>query len=424
MKHMLSGLSAWVAAVAMLFVCPVQAEEPLAPGVVHEEAFRQMELLAEVLLQVRKNYVEERSYEELMHGAIEGMLEKLDPHSAFLDAEAYDNLLEETTGTYSGIGIQIGIRDNTLTVISPIEDTPAFRAGLQSGDRIIAINGESTAGINMRDAVRQLRGPAGESVQITVIGEDASEEQELEIVRASIEVASIKGSRLLGDSTVAYVRMTQFDSPSSASLRDALVDLRDQGMQALILDLRGNPGGLLQQAVLTASLFLEADLPIVSTQGRDETVEQKVYSSLGGDFTDIPLVVLVNGGSASASEIVAGAIQDHDRGMLIGEQTYGKASVQTVIRMGAEDNESAIRLTTAHYHTPLDRMIHGQGIIPDISMPLEREEWRRVQVNRKHLESPGVYPEDEVAEFADVVDRQLQRAKDLLLALLIYGSKS
>jgi carboxyl-terminal processing protease len=398
-----------------------QQEPPI--GVEHEEAFKQMELLAEVLLQVRKNYVDERSYEELIHGAIEGMLEKLDPHSAFLDSEAYDHLLEETTGSYSGIGIQIGVRDNVLMVISPIEDTPAFRAGLQSGDRIIAINGKSTAGISMREAVKQLRGPAGESVRITIIGADAKEEQELEIMRANIEVASIKGARLLDESTVAYVRMTQFDAPSSASLHDALVKLREQGMQALILDLRGNPGGLLQQAILTASLFLDADLPVVSTQGRDETVDQKKYKSLGGAFTDIPLVILVNGGSASASEIVAGAIQDHDRGMLIGEQTYGKASVQTVIRMGSEDEESAIRLTTAHYHTPLDRMIHGQGIIPDISIPLEREEWRRVQINRKHLEAPGVYPEDEVAECANVVDRQLQRAKDLLLALLIYGSK-
>ncbi len=409
-----------VLAIAGILQVRVLAGDVPALGVEHEDAFRQMELLAEVLLQVRRNYVDMRSYEELLQGAIQGMLGGLDPHSAFLDEEAYEHLMEETTGAYGGIGIQIGIRDNTLTVIAPIEDTPAFRAGVQSGDRILAINGESTSGISLREAVRLLRGQKGASVRLTVMGRGASEEQELEIVRDRIEVASVKGARLLGDG-VGYVRITQFDTPSTRKLRAALEALEEQGMQALILDLRGNPGGLLQQAIETASLFLEEGLTVVSTRGRSDASRDAAFVSRGGRFDAFPLVVLVNGGSASASEIVAGAIQDHGRGIVIGENTYGKASVQTVIQMAAGDGASAIRLTTAYYHTPLDRQIHEKGISPDIAIPLPREEWRRVQVRRAHLESPGNYPDDEVADYADVVDRQLQRAQDLLEALLIFG---
>jgi len=406
----------------LVILAPVRAEDALPVGVVHEEAFQQMELLAEVLLQVRKNYVDARSYEDLLQGAIRGMLGELDPHSAFLDKESYANLLEETSGVYGGIGIQIGIRDNVLTVIAPIEDTPAFRAGVQSGDRILSIDGKSTSGITLREAVRLLRGTKGTSVRITIMGRDASEEQDITITRDRIEVASIKGTRILGNG-IGYVRITQFDSLSAGKLLEELSDLDRQGMQALILDLRGNPGGLLQQAIRTAGYFLEDGLTVVSTQGRKDTNRDVVFDSAGGDFTDIPMVVLVNGGSASGAEIVAGAIQDHGRGIVIGEKTYGKASVQTVIRMGSGESDTAIRLTTAHYYTPHNRQIHDEGIMPDIEIPLTREEWRRVQTRRSHLESPGNYPHDVVAEYADVVDRQLQRAQDLLEALLIYQKK-
>jgi len=404
---------------------PVQvlAEDPVGLGVEHASAFEQMELLAEVLVQVRRHYVEERSYKELLEGAIQGMLGALDPHSAFLDAEAYEGLLEDTSGAYGGIGIQIGMRDNILTVIAPIEDTPAFRAGVQSGDRIVAIDGESTMGIGLREAVRLLRGTKGTSVRLTVMGRGASEEQEIEIVRDRIEVASVKGARLLEDG-IGYVRLTQFDAPATGNLRTALEDLSAQGMQALVLDLRGNPGGLLQQAVETASLFLAPALTVVSTRGRGDADRDAVFRSQGGSFTNLPLVVLVNGGSASAAEIVAGAIQDHRRGILIGDTTYGKASVQTVLQMGSGEGNAAIRLTTAYYHTPLDRQIHEHGIDPDIRIPLEREEWRRVQVRRAHLESPGAYPEEEIADYTDVVDRPLQRARDLLVALLIFGKSA
>ena len=395
------------------------AEEEVALGALHEDAFQQMELLAEVLLQVRKNYVDVRSYQELLQGAIRGMLNELDPHSAFLDQEAYANLLEETSGAYGGIGIQIGIRDNTLTVIAPIEDTPAFRAGVQSGDRILAIDGDSTAGISLREAVRLLRGTKGTSVRLTIMGRGATEEQEIEIIRDRIEVASVKGASILGNG-VGYVRVTQFDSLSASKLLEALEELDQKGMRALIVDLRGNPGGLLQQAILAAGFFLETGKTVVSTRGREGAQRDGAFTAEGGIYTDIPMVVLVNGGSASASEIVAGALQDHGRAILIGEQTYGKASVQTVLRMASGDGDSAIRLTTAYYHTPHDRQIHDKGIVPDIEIPVARDEWRRVQIRRSHLESPGSYPDAEVADYADVVDRQLQRAQDLLEALLIF----
>jgi carboxyl-terminal processing protease len=400
----------------------VTANEP-ALGLEHEDAFRQMEMLAEVLLQVRRNYVEERTYEQLLQGAIRGMLHELDPHSAFLDKEAYDNLLEETSGAYGGIGIQIGIRENTLTVIAPIEDTPAFRAGVQSGDRIIAINGESTSGITLREAVRLLRGAKGTSVRLTLIGRGATAEQELEIIRDRIEVASVKGESVT-EHGIGYVRVTQFDARSAEKLAKALDDLHAKGMRALILDLRGNPGGLLQQAIRISGLFLPADATVVSTRGRTEPERDVVFTSQGGRWGEIPLVVLVNGGSASASEIIAGAIQDHNRGILIGEQTYGKASVQTIIRLATGAEDSAMRLTTAHYLTPDQRQIHDKGITPDIEVAVSREEWRRVQVRRMHLEAPGAYPADVVAEHADVVDRQLQRAQDLLEALLIFKRQS
>lgn len=406
---------------SLVLLVPLRAEDELPAGLVHEEAFEQMELLAEVLLQVRKHYVEELSYEDLLRGAIRGMLSELDPHSAFLDQEEYQNLVEETSGAYGGIGIQIGIRENTLTVISPIEGTPAFRAGVQSGDRIMSIDGESTSGISLREAVKALRGEKGTSVRITVIGRDATEEEEIEIVRDRIEVASVKGSRMLGDA-VGYIRITQFDALTTSTFLDALEALDEKGMKALILDLRGNPGGLLQQAIQTAGYFLEEGLTIVSTRGREDANRNLVFDADGGIFTDIPLVVLVNGGSASGSEIVAGAIQDHGRGIVIGEKTYGKASVQTVLRMG-DDDSAAIRLTTAQYLTPGDRKIQDLGITPDIEIPLEREEWRRIQVRRSHIESPDQYPDDIVEEYSDVVDKQLQRAQDLLEGLLIFQKK-
>jgi len=385
-------------------------------------AFKQMELLTEVLLQVKKHYVEEHTYDELMQGALKGLLQSLDPHSVFMDAGEYKDMKEDTQGEYGGIGIHIGLRNGILTVIAPIEDTPGFRAGLQSGDKIVEINGERTMGISMREAVTKLRGPKGEKVVISVLSEDDPEPREVEIVRDVIEVPCVKGSRIVRDG-IAYVRITQFAAPTTEMLRGELEELKEEGMKALVLDLRSNPGGLLREAILVAEMFLEKDSMIVSTKGRTGLTKSGERKAKNDDpYLDIPIAVLINGGSASASEIVAGALQDHQRAILVGETSFGKGSVQSVIACRT-DAKSAIRLTTAHYYTPNGRLIHEIGIDPDVPVYLGREEWRKVQVRRAHLENPDVYRDEDKAEYADVIDRPLERAVDLLQAVMIFEKR-
>jgi carboxyl-terminal processing protease len=387
-----------------------------------ESAYQQMELLTEVLMQIRKHYVDERTYEQLLHGALDGLLRSLDPHSSFMEPDEYEDLLDDTAGSYGGVGIHIGQRNGVLTVIAPIEDTPAFRAGLQSGDMIMEIDGESTVNMSLRDAVTRMRGPRGEPVVLSILGSGDVEPRSVEIIRDVIEVASVKGARLIADG-IGYVRLTQFAEPTAAMLQNALDTLRADGMRALVLDLRGNPGGLLNQAVQVSQLFLERKTLVVSTRGRSELGKRMEYRA-GGNvrYMAMPMVVLVNQGSASASEIVAGAIQDHRRGLLIGETTYGKGSVQSIIR-SRTDGESAIRLTTAHYYTPADRLIHNKGLEPDIKVPVSREQWIRVQQRRASEESPALFSNEEKKMFADAVDEPLQRAVDLLRALLIIGKQ-
>jgi carboxyl-terminal processing protease len=387
-----------------------------------ESAYLQMELLTEVLMQVRSHYVEERTYEELLHGAIAGMLRSLDPHSSFMEADQYDNLIDDTAGQYGGIGIHIGIRNGVLTVISPIEDTPAFRAGLQSGDMIMEIDGESTVNMSMRDAVKRLRGPKGETVTVSIVASGDTEPRDVDIVRDVIEVSSVKGATLLTEG-IGYVRLTQFAEPTAEALKRELFDLEDVGMQALILDLRGNPGGLLTQAIEVSQLFLEPDSLVVSTKGRGALGKRMEYRAAGNaHYTELPMVILVNGGSASASEIVAGAMQDHHRAVLIGETTFGKGSVQSIIR-SRTDGESAIRLTTAYYYTPAERLIHEIGLKPDIKVPMTRTQWMKVQQKRASEEAPAMYSDEEKREFEDAFDAPLQRAVDLLKALLIVNKQ-
>ncbi len=383
------------------------------------DAYSQMELLTEMLMIVKKHYVEEHSYEELMQGALKGMLHALDPHSAFLDADEYKEMKADTQGEYGGIGIHIGLRDGVLTIIAPIEDTPGFRAGLQSGDKIVEIDGVSTMGITMREAVTQLRGPEGDAVVLSILGEDDTEPREVEIVRAVIEVSSVKGARIIRDG-IAYVRITQFAAPTTDLLHAALTQLETDGMKALVLDLRSNPGGLLREAIRVSETFLKRKALVVSTRGREGVTATVEYKADGRVcYPDIPMVVLINGGSASASEIVAGALQDHHRAILVGQTSFGKGSVQSIIA-SRTDGKSAIRLTTAHYYTPSGRLIHEIGIDPDLPVYLDREEWRRVQIHRAHLENPDVFKNEEKVEYSDVVDRQLERAVDLLQAVMIF----
>lgn len=387
-----------------------------------ESAYEQMELLTEVLLLVRKNYVEELSYEELIEGALKGMLQSLDPHSVFMAEDEYENMKDETKGQYGGIGIRIGLKDGILTIIAPIEDTPGFRAGLQSGDRILAIDGEKAAGVTMRDAVSLLRGEMGEKVVLSILAEGASEPHDVEIIREEIRVTSVKGARIVRDG-IAYVRITQFAERSTADLQKELEQLKADGMRALVLDLRSNPGGLLREAVRMSETFLKPGSVVVSTRGRAGAVKSLERKAKGVvRYEDIPVAILINSGSASASEIVAGALRDHHRGILVGQTSFGKGSVQNVIPIRT-DGKSGLRLTTAYYYTPSGSLIHEIGIDPDVPVFLDRDEWRRVQIRRSHLESPEVFKDADQAEYADVVDRQLERAVDLLQAVMIFENR-
>jgi carboxyl-terminal processing protease len=400
----------------------IEAAAELDAGIRTEDpssAYDEMELLAEVMLLIKKHYVEPRTYETITEGALQGMLSALDPHSGYLNSEDYSAIREDTSGTFSGIGIHVGMRDGMLTIIAPIEDTPGFYAGLQAGDRILRVDGEKTGGMALREAVNRMRGPKGETVTLTIGRANADEPIEVEIVRDDVEVPSVKGARMVRDG-VGYVRITQFAEPTAEMLQAKLAMLATNGMTALVLDLRNNPGGLLRSAIDVAQVFLEKGALVVTTRGR-ATVLDAVRLEARGEMhqVDYPVAVLVNQGSASASEIVAGALQDHRRAVLIGDTTFGKASVQSVIRLRADDT-AAVRMTTAHYYTPAGREIHEKGIDPDIPIPLSMEEWRRVLVRRMHIESPDMFPEDEIAAYADVVDRQLERAIDLLTALTIF----
>lgn len=387
-----------------------------------DDPYESIELLTEALLRIKHQYVEERTYEDIIHGALNGMLKSLDSHSSFMAPDEYEAMQEETSGKFSGIGIHIGLRNRVLTVIAPIEDTPAFRAGLQTGDRIVEIEGKSTQGISLREAVKKIRGTKGTKVTITIRRESAEGPKEVEITRDDIKVPSVKGARMITDE-IGYIRITQFAKPTSVLLQEALDELMGKGLHALVLDLRSNPGGLLQSAIDVSEKFLKKRQLIVTTKGR-KGVYDEVPSKASGDFhyVDIPIAILVNGGTASASEIVAGALRDHKRAVLIGATTFGKGSVQSVIRLSPFNGESAIRFTTARYYTPSGREIHEKGLEPDIPVYVAPAEWRKIRIRRAHMENPDHFDftEEEKEKFINVVDRQLQRAVDVLQAVKFF----
>lgn len=385
----------------------------------NDEAYRQIRLLTRSILLIRHNYVDETkvSYSNLMTSALNGMLSSLDPYSQFLEPPEYRDLKEDTQGAFGGIGIQIGVKDNILTVIAPIEDTPAGRAGLLSGDKIVEINGQRTESLPLRDAVQKLRGQPGTKATLKILrGRDI---KEFTLAREVIRVTSVKGTRFITDG-IGYLRITEFSEPTAGALLEAIRKLNaQQPLKALVLDLRNNPGGLLVSAIDTSELFLKAGTLVVSTRGRGDNPRQvPSYSSGRTHFTDFPIAVLVNGGSASAAEIVAGALQDNKRAVLVGEPTFGKGSVQNVIQL---EDGFALRLTTAHYYTPSGRCIHEKGIEPDVVVPIAMEEWPDILRKRIYIETPGLLPESEKpANFDRIADRQLDRAVDLLKGILIF----
>jgi carboxyl-terminal processing protease len=327
--------------------------------VAKDDAYDTLKVFSEVLSLVRQNYVEPTESRELIFGAIRGMLESLDPHSSFMPPELYKEMQVETQGSFGGLGIEITVRERYLTVVAPIEGTPADRAGIVAGDRIIRIDNAPTKDMTLVEAVRRLRGPKGTPVTITLLRE-GQDPFDVTVTRDIIEVHSVRTSDL-GEG-IGYVRLISFQERTSRELQDELKALKDKGMRGLILDLRNNPGGLLTQAVQIADLFLDKGKAIVYTEGRAKS-QNLSFVDQHDNPQDFPMVVLVNKGSASASEIVAGALQDHQRAVVVGTQTFGKGTVQTVIPL---NDGSGLRLTTAKYFTPNKRAIDGAGLTPDI----------------------------------------------------------
>ena len=396
-----------------------------------DDVYRHMELFTRVLEQVRQEYVDgdKLTYQELVYAALRGMLSTLDPHSEFMDQAKYDELKKDTEGSFGGVGLMVGLRDDQLTVITPVEDTPAFKAGILSGDRILTIDGRSTEKMGLPESVKRLRGEPGTTVLVTLLRPSSGETREVKLTRAVVKVDSVKdlnGKREfpLGEHGIGYLRLTQFGEPTDGELESALKKLEKQGMRALVFDLRDNPGGLLEQAVKVCELFLPRNQLIVSTEGQRAEDQSKFRTSSRGRYADLPMVVLVNGNSASASEIVAGCLQDTTaagvtRVIILGEQTFGKGSVQKIfpLRDGV-----AFRLTTAKYYTPSHKVIHEKGITPDIGVAMTdvQEEALRYRGRGGTETLPA-----EVQERLDEVrDLQLERAIDVLRGLDLYTKRS
>jgi carboxyl-terminal processing protease len=325
------------------------------------DRYKNLELFQKVLQFVEKNYVADTKNDDLVHGAIKGMLETLDPHSNFLSPEVYRDMKIETTGKFGGIGIEVGIKDDVLTVISPMEDSPAWKAGIKPNDKIVRINGESTKGFTMAEAVARMHGKNGSQVTLTIYRKGWSQFKDLSLRREIIKVRSVKSERV--EEGYGYIRLYSFNESAAVDVKKAIEQLeKSKPLQGLVFDLRTNPGGLLDQAVEVASLFVDEGI-IVSTMGRDPTQKEIRYAKKGMARKDLPVVVLVNSSTASAAEIVAAAIQDHHRGMILGDTTFGKGSVQSIIELG---QDMGLKLTIANYYTPNGASIQEKGVTPDI----------------------------------------------------------
>jgi carboxyl-terminal processing protease len=393
--------------------------------------YEDLKLFSDVIYIIQRDYVEEAKSKDLIHGAIKGMLETLDPHSAFMPPNMFKEMQEETKGRFEGLGIEITMKDGILTVVSPIEDTPAHKAGILAGDQILKIDGEATKTLTLMESVKRMRGPRGSKVTITIMREGFTKPQDFTLVREVIPVRSVRHELL--EKNYGYIRISQFQEKTDSEFNKAMKALEEESkgnLKGLILDLRNNPGGLLDQAVRITDHFIGSGM-IVSIEGRREEQKQKWVAHPEGNLTKYPLVVLVNGGSASGSEIVAGAIQDHGRGILVGTQTFGKGSVQTIIPL---KDGSGLRLTTARYYTPSGRSIQAKGIVPDIivnpSRPEEEKEGvapqRPVEKDlERHLQEVGAPKEKEKIKKEDVkekkpIDNQLERSLELLKSWDIF----
>lgn len=340
-----------------------------------ESRFKQLELFNKILFLIESQYYREVNTEKLIEGAINGMMQTLDPHSAYLSEDVYTKMQEDTRGEFGGLGIEVSQKDGVIVVITPIDDTPAFKAGIKPGDRIVEIEHEPTMGMTLEEAVEKMRGDAGEEIHVGISRDGVEGVKHFTIKREIIKVEAVKAQLI--DENFLFLRLTQFQKGSAESIIKAIKKFKKQaqdkgGLEGLILDLRSNPGGLLDEAVNVSSLFLK-DGVVVSTEARDkEEKDIRYVNKTGHKELDLSLVVLINGASASASEIVAGAIQDHDRGLVMGTQSFGKGSVQTVAKV---EDKKGVKLTIAQYMTPSGKKIQAFGIIPDVEVPEIEEAW-------------------------------------------------
>ncbi len=399
------------AVLVSMFAGAVMAKRLPSQGGVYEN----LKVFTEALSYVESNYVEEVEPDKVIQGAIKGMLKTLDPHSSYMPPDVYREMQVETEGRFGGLGIEITMRDDVLTVVSPIEGTPAFRAGIQPGDQIIKVDGESTKEMSLVDAVKKLRGPEGSAVTISIFRQGFTEPKDFTISRAVIQIKSVRWTKLQDD--IGYVKLRSFHKTTEEELEEALQDLGEQHIKTLILDLRNNPGGLLEQAIAVSNVFLEGGKLIVYTKGRLPNQNMKGFSKSDGFHVSYPMAVIINGGSASASEIVAGSLQDLHRATIVGTQSFGKGSVQTIIPLS---DGSGLRLTTAKYYTPGGGEINGKGITPDIVIekPQEaanQEGEQKTLRSQRNIELPG-------NDLSD--DPQLQKAVDFLKTQVQKDGKS
>ena len=410
----------------VLGVRPSVRAQEAEPGKTEEDnGYSQISIFAKAIELIRQDYVDgnKTSYHDLVTAAMKGMLSSLDPHSQFMDPDDFRDMQEDTRSRFNGLGVEVSMKNGLPTVVTAMEDTPAARAGILSGDQILKINGASTERMDLQDAINILRGPAGRRVTLTLLRPSTKEIKEYTLDRAEIKVRSVKGMRLLdpeltGPFRIGYIRLIQFNEPTAEELSKALDELQKEGMQALILDLRNNPGGLLNSAVDVCGQFLRPKSKVVSTQGRMPS-QQHDYSTSGAkkERPNFPMALLINEGSASGAEIVAGALKDLHRAILVGETTFGKGSVQNVMQL---PDGSAVRFTTAKYYTPSRQVIQGNGVAPDIRVALTTEQERALFTLRN---AESVKPEDEKS-IIKTKDPQMLRAIDALKGLMIYAQQS
>lgn len=400
---------------------------------VKDDLYAQIELYSYALTTIQADYVEEKTPKDLIYGSLRGMLSSLDPHSQFLDPDEYKELKTETQGKFGGLGIEISIRDGLLTIITPLDDTPAWRAGIKAGDHIVKIENELTRDLTLNDAVKKLRGKPGSEVKITILREGADKLIDFTIVREIIQIQDVKNTQIL-ENHIGYVRLTEFREDSAIAFRKALDELTRQGADSLILDLRNNPGGLLNVAINITEEFLAQGKTIVSTKGRRLSQNTITRSANKAHLINWPMVVLINEGSASGSEILAGALQDNKRAITLGMKSFGKGSVQSVIPL---PDGSGLRLTTSKYFTPSGRSIHGVGIEPDIVVePQAPPEEDKVEKEKNNVDKifeniPAQNaPEPEEPKLPDkeaeirerlLNDNQVQSAISVLKGIKVYA---